>query len=198
MEKSEIKPELTAAEFRELLKKGVIGTGKKGRLKLTAAPGQAIEQFGSPESHQKPESPNQAKIRHPSKAREQSNKARFDIEMVLKFLRLEFEEEYRFDRDKRRKFRFDFMVPELRLGIEYEGIGFNQGEEAVKSRHMTLDGYTGDCVKYNLAAKQGWIVLRYTAKNLHQITDDLVELIKLKNPAGVVHLPNHVITRPEN
>lgn len=61
-----------------------------------------------------------------------------------------------------RQFKFDYAVPDLRLAVEYEGL-FSK-----KSRHTTPTGYSGDCTKYNLAALQGWTVLRYTAVNYQE------------------------------
>lgn len=56
-----------------------------------------------------------------------------------------------------RKFRFDFAWPTIWLAVEIEG-----GTEFGKSYHSKGDGFVKDCRKYNLAAKLGWRVLRYT------------------------------------
>jgi len=72
----------------------------------------------------------------------------------------------------KRLFRFDWAIPELKIAIEYEGI-FSK-----KSGHTTVSGYTKDCQKYNLAATEGWKVLRYTAKNYNYLPTDLKKLIK--------------------
>jgi hypothetical protein len=77
----------------------------------------------------------------------------------------EYVTEHQFD-DKRR-FRFDWAIPELKLAIEYEGI-FSE-----KSGHTTVNGYTKDVKKYNLATIQGWKVLRYTALNYSDLAQDL-------------------------
>lgn len=66
-----------------------------------------------------------------------------------------------------RQFRFDWAIPQWKLAIEYEGI---MGK---KSRHTTIGGYTRDAEKYNLAQLEGWKVLRYTAKNYQQLSEDL-------------------------
>jgi len=71
-----------------------------------------------------------------------------------------------------RRFSFDWAVPSLRLAVEYEGI-FGGG----KSRHTNVKGYTNDCEKYNLAALNGWTVLRYTAKNYKDIEKDLIQFL---------------------
>lgn len=59
------------------------------------------------------------------------------------------------------------------LAIEYEGL------MAEKSRHTTIDGFTGDCDKYNAAVLLGYKVLRYTAKNYTQMAGDLLTLLKI-------------------
>lgn len=71
-----------------------------------------------------------------------------------------------------RRFRFDWAIPDLKIGIEYEGLFSG------KSRHTTPKGFTGDCEKYNLAAMNGWKVLRYTALNYGQISKDIEQLLK--------------------
>lgn len=69
-----------------------------------------------------------------------------------------------------RKFRFDWAVPSLKIAIEYEGL------MSEKSGHTTIHGYTKDCIKYNLAALEGWKVLRYTALNYQEMPTDLKNL----------------------
>lgn len=63
--------------------------------------------------------------------------------------------EYRFY--KPRKFMFDFAWVEHKLAVEIEGGVFSGG------RHVRGIGYTKDCHKYNLAAIEGWTVLRFTS-----------------------------------
>lgn len=97
------------------------------------------------------------------------------IHAILDMLKLtnqieDFVTELQFD--EKRKFRFDYAIPSLRLGIEYEGI------MSEKSRHTTISGYSKDIEKYNLALTQGWKVLRYTAKNYLNLEKDLQKLIK--------------------
>ena len=66
------------------------------------------------------------------------------------------EEEYKFLRDRR--FRFDFAWPLTNIAVEIEGGTFVQG------RHVTGAGFSKDCVKYNLAARDGWRVYRFTTQ----------------------------------
>jgi hypothetical protein len=73
--------------------------------------------------------------------------------------------EYQFN--NKRKFRFDFALPTRKWAFEYEGI------YSEKSRHTTVNGYSQDSIKYNLAAADGWLVFRYTAKTYKTLKDDL-------------------------
>ena len=56
-----------------------------------------------------------------------------------------------------RMFRFDFSYPKSMVAVEVEGGTW------VGGRHTTGKGFESDCVKYNLAAIDGWLVIRVTA-----------------------------------
>lgn len=62
-----------------------------------------------------------------------------------------------------RKWKFDFCILAFKIAIEYEGI------IAPKSRHTTIDGFTGDSNKYNRAQELGYDVLRFTALNYRDV-----------------------------
>jgi hypothetical protein len=96
-------------------------------------------------------------------------KYKLHIISVLEKSGLDFKSEFRFD--EKRKFRFDWAIPELKIACEYEGI-FSD-----KSGHTTISGFSKDVEKYNLAAAQGWTVLRYTAINYLDVEEDLKKLI---------------------
>lgn len=81
---------------------------------------------------------------------------------------LELKTEYQFA--KPRKWRFDGAIKAMMTAVEYEGI-FSE-----KSRHTTMKGYSGDVEKYTEAAKLGWRVLRYTAKTVGNLINDLNEI----------------------
>lgn len=105
------------------------------------------------------------------------NKGKGFIELVLMGYELNYEKEYQFARP--RKFRFDFCfwtstpkMGNMKVAIEYEGIFTG------KSRHTTFSGYTDDSTKYNIAAIDGWIVLRYTARSYKNFAKDLETLLK--------------------
>lgn len=55
-----------------------------------------------------------------------------------------------------RKYRFDFAWLEERIAVEIEG------GTRVNGRHNRHAGFELDCAKYNLAARNGWKVFRFT------------------------------------
>lgn len=61
-----------------------------------------------------------------------------------------------------RRWRFDYAWPDARVAVELEGGVYTNG------RHVRPDGFTGDCVKYNHAALNGWRVLRFTGQLLSE------------------------------
>jgi hypothetical protein len=92
------------------------------------------------------------------------------MSLKQKGLITDFVTEHKFDSEK--KFRFDWAILDLKIGIEYEGI------ISEKSRHTSLNGFSNDCTKYNLAIANGWRVLRYTALNYQNLEEDLNKLLK--------------------
>lgn len=87
------------------------------------------------------------------------------IKEILNKQNINFVEEHKFA--PKRKFRFDLYLTDLNVGIEYEGL------MSEKSRHTTIEGYSKDAEKYNLATCLGIKVLRYTALNFDQFENDL-------------------------
>ena len=72
-----------------------------------------------------------AKKRQPTN-RHKGSKAKAEIEMMLKLFGKPYVAEYSFHPE--RKWRFDFAIPEMKIGIEYNGI------MSAKSRHTTITG----------------------------------------------------------
>lgn len=100
--------------------------------------------------------------------KQKGDKAKNEMGAIL--ARYGFDKEYRFD--KSRRFKFDWANEAAKVAIEYEGL------MSEKSGHTTITGYTSNCDKYNLAACQGWRVLRYTALNYTQLESDLKLMLK--------------------
>ena len=109
-----------------------------------------------------------AKKRQPTN-RHKGSKAKAEIEMMLKLFGKPYETEFKFH--PKRKWRFDFCIPELKIAIEYEGL------MSEKSRHTTITGYSKDMEKINAAQKLGWVVLQYTPLNYKNMLNDLNEII---------------------
>lgn len=98
------------------------------------------------------------KVSRPRKAT--APQASSDLFTVLckRVLGVECVKEYRFH-DKR-KWRFDYAIPEHKIAIEVEGGVWTGG------RHTSPKGFLGDMEKYNTATVMGWRVLRTTPEDL--------------------------------
>lgn len=98
----------------------------------------------------------------------------FFVQSLQKALETKVHQEFKFD-DKRR-WRFDFAIPEFKIAIEQEGGVWSNG------RHTRGSGFVGDMEKYNRATELGWRILRYTPSNLN----DTVTLIQISNLVRLV------------
>jgi very-short-patch-repair endonuclease len=72
------------------------------------------------------------------------------------------EPEVEFKFDAKRGWRFDFAWPDAKVAVEVEGGTQLQGG----GRHNRAQGYEKDCEKYNAAAIAGWLVLRFTTRQV--------------------------------
>lgn len=105
----------------------------------------------------------------------------------LKEENIEFIHDYKFLKD--RKFLIDFALLKYKIGIEVEGITKEGG------RHQRMVGFMNDCEKYNLAAKEGWKILRIPAPWLmtcayfprfNQFIENLKSMIMSSSSSGVL------------
>lgn len=71
--------------------------------------------------------------------------------------------EYEFAKSVGRKWRVDFAWPDVKLGVEIEGLVVRRiGKQLVTTgRHAHPDGFREDCRKYATAAILGWTILRF-------------------------------------
>lgn len=60
----------------------------------------------------------------------------------------------------KRRWRFDYAIPEYRIALEVEGVVWTGG------RHTRPQGFLGDIEKYNTATLMGWRVFRTTPDDL--------------------------------
>lgn len=91
-----------------------------------------------------------------------------------------------------RLFRIDYFIPEISLGVEYEGI------VAGKSRHTTITGYTRDCDKYNIATMMGITMLRLTVLN-HKSLSSMLDTFGRKNNSDFsLHIKNFAVSLLHN
>jgi hypothetical protein len=70
--------------------------------------------------------------------------------------------EYRFHTVRKWRFDFAWPAPEFLIAVEVEGLTPRGG------RHQTMSGYRGDIEKYNAAALLGWLVLRFTDREIRR------------------------------
>jgi len=63
---------------------------------------------------------------------------------------------------KKRRFRFDFAWPDLKVAIEIQG-GIHLGH---RGGHSSAEGLARDMLKFNYAQIAGWRVLLFTGKDV--------------------------------
>ena len=75
-----------------------------------------------------------------------------------------------------RKWRLDFAIVDLKIGIEIEGGVWSGG------RHTRGNGFVDDMEKYNAAVTLGWVILRFTPQDLNKITtfETIKKVVELK------------------
>lgn len=71
----------------------------------------------------------------------------------------------------KRRWRFDYACPELKIALEVEGGVWTGG------RHTRGLGFLKDMEKYNTATTMGWRILRCTPSNKSESIDLIKELI---------------------
>lgn len=84
------------------------------------------------------------------------------VQCVCEKYGLRYQAEYRFH--AKRRWRFDFAIPDIKLAIEHEGGIWIYG------RHVRGKGYIGDLEKYNAATLLGWSILRYHRGSIYDGT----------------------------
>ena len=75
-----------------------------------------------------------------------------------------------------RRWRIDFAIVDLKIGIEIEGGVWSGG------RHTRGNGFVDDMEKYNAAVTLGWVILRFTPQDLNKITtfETIKKVVELK------------------
>lgn len=98
------------------------------------------------------------------------------FKIISQLTGLSFNSEYKFH--PKRKWRFDFAIPEYKIAIEIEGGIWLIG------RHNRPISMIKDFEKYNEAAKLGWRILKYTpeqVRNVVKVSEDLNIITKNEN-----------------
>lgn len=74
--------------------------------------------------------------------------------------------EYQFHPD--RKFRFDWAWPDHKIAVEQEGGIWRRGILGAAGAHSRPQAILRDLEKYNIAAKLGWRVFRFTPQEIRR------------------------------
>lgn len=103
---------------------------------------------------------NQSNHRQPKDRKTGNSQKIRDVFTVLcqSDLRVECVKEFKFH--PRRRWRFDYAIPEHKIAVEVEGGVWTGG------RHTRPQGFLGDIEKYNTATLMGWRVFRTTPTDL--------------------------------
>lgn len=88
------------------------------------------------------------------KLRSFDNKYKQSINLILLSLQLDYVKEYAFMPGRR--WRIDWALPAIKVGIEYEGLNFIGGGP---SGHQTIKGVAAGNEKYSEAAIAGWCMI---------------------------------------
>jgi very-short-patch-repair endonuclease len=62
----------------------------------------------------------------------------------------------------KRRWRFDYAIPDIKVAIEIEGGIWRYG------RHNHPVGFSKDCEKYNTATLMGWTIFRLPDSEIHE------------------------------
>lgn len=92
----------------------------------------------------------------------------FCVEVKLRF-GCSCVKEFRFH--EKRKWRFDYAIPDMMIAVEVEGGAFTQG------RHTRGKGFIADIEKYNTATSMGWRLFRTTPKEMAENKEHIFSYI---------------------
>lgn len=99
----------------------------------------------------------QKKAKRPQSGKSQKTTDLFTV-LCRSDLNVECFKEFKFH--PKRRWRFDYAIPEHRIALEVEGGVWTGG------RHTRPQGFLGDIEKYNTATLMGWRVFRTTPDDL--------------------------------
>lgn len=101
--------------------------------------------------------------RKTARKRQKSPQTQTDVFTVIcrTDLKEECVKEYQFH--PKRKWRFDYALPQHKIALEVEGGVWTGG------RHIRAQGFLGDMEKYNTATLMGWRVFRTTPDDLYKL-----------------------------
>ena len=98
---------------------------------------------------------------------ESKHKREFELYLIDRFKDMGLVKEYRFCK---RRWRFDYALPDYNIAFEYDGGAFSGG------RHNRGAGMIKDNEKINTAQLLGWTVYKVcTGQSYTQLIDELME-----------------------
>ena len=105
------------------------------------------------------------------KIKNMDNKYKREIDLIFMALGLDVVKEYRFH--EKRKWRFDWALPAIKVCVEYEGLNFREGGA---SGHQTIKGVAAGNEKYSEASIAGWCLVLVNAMSVDSgLAHDLIK-----------------------
>ena len=105
------------------------------------------------------------------KIKNMDNKYKREIDFIFMALGLDVVKEYRFH--EKRKWRFDWALPAIKVCVEYEGLNFRGGGA---SGHQTIKGVAAGNEKYSEASIAGWCLVLVNAISVDSgLAHDLIK-----------------------
>lgn len=101
----------------------------------------------------------QSKTRSKVKTEKQPSVGESEMMLHFKAHKIAYKPEFKFC--EHRRWKADFLILGTKILVEVEGGTWSGG------RHTRGQGYADDCEKYNWAAANGWIVLRFTTQQVN-------------------------------
>lgn len=90
----------------------------------------------------------------------------------------------------KRRWRFDYAIPSLKIAVEYQGHGKMNGGSKHVGGHASVKGLSSDAEKFNQAEILGWRVILFTAMHFqekdrrkHKLTSPLKTLRAISREA---------------
>ena len=116
------------------------------------------------------------KIKRPSKSNHWSPvEGKLILESICKEFGLTLHAEYQFCPEKKRKYRFDYFIEEVKIGIEFDGGVWSREIAGQDGGHNSGTGITRDIEKGNYAQLCGFQWFRFTYQQTKAYFHDTIK-----------------------